>query len=130
MPTSLRAAPRIVVVDDDPKVLEFLGDCFKRSGKGYDVETVSSGADSLEAVRRSRPDLVLLDIALPDLNGLDVLKLIRTIDARVPVIMITGTRDAKAAAEAIALGAFAYIPKPLEVAYIDNLVAAALKARP
>ena len=68
MPTSLRAAPRIVVVDDDPNVLEFLGDYLKRSGKGYDVETVSSGADSLEAVRRSRPDLVLLDIALPRLG--------------------------------------------------------------
>src|SRR5437867_6976041 len=125
--TSLTLAPRILIVDDDEKVLEFLTDCFKRLSRRYAVDTAASGADAVEAVRRSRPDLILLDIRLPDLNGLEVLKLIQGIDARIPVIMITGRRDPSAAAEAMQSGAFAYISKPFNLAYIENVVAAALE---
>lgn len=68
---------------------------------------------------------MLLDISLPDVNGVDVLKLIHQLDARVPVIMITGAQNTRAAGEAMEHGAFAYIPKPLSVPYLDSLVAAA-----
>jgi DNA-binding NtrC family response regulator len=120
---------RILIVDDDGGVREFLIDYFNHSGRDYTVESTSNGIDALEAVHERRPDLVLLDISLPDVNGLDVLKLIHQLDGRIPVIMITGARDARAAGEAMEHGAFAYIPKPLSVAYIDSLVAAALRIR-
>ncbi len=64
---------------------------------------------------------------LPDFSGLDVLKLVRQLQATIPVIMITGTPDLRIAAEAMESGAFAYIPKPASVTYVENLVAAALR---
>jgi DNA-binding NtrC family response regulator len=124
----MTAAKEILIVDDDARVVAFLDDCFQRSGRAYAVRTSSTGTDALEAVHQRRPDLVLLDITLPDVSGLHVLKLIRQLDPAIPVIMITGTRDPRSAVEAIESGAFAYIPKPFNVSYIENLVAAALKA--
>jgi DNA-binding NtrC family response regulator len=128
---SRAAAPgkRILIVDDDRSVREFLADYFDHSGRHYTVESTANGIDALEAVHERRPDLVLLDISLPDVDGVDVLKLIHQLDARVPVIMITGARNTRAAGEAMEHGAFAYIPKPLSVPYLDSLVAAALRIR-
>ena len=71
------------------------------------------------------PDLVLLDINMPGMNGLEVMK---HIDRQIAVIMITGNVDS-APAEALKLGAFAYIPKPFDLAYVEQLVPLALMRR-
>jgi DNA-binding NtrC family response regulator len=96
----LTSPPRVLVVDDDRTVCEFLGDCLRRRDSGCVVETAGTGAGAIDAVHRRRPDLVLLDIALPDLSGLDVLRLIRQLNPGLPVIIITGARDPRAAVEA------------------------------
>lgn len=124
----LTSPPRVLVVDDDRTVCEFLGDCLRRRESGCVVETAGTGAGAIDAVHRRRPDLVLLDVGLPDLSGLDVLRLIRQLNPGLPVIIITGARDPRAAAEAMQSGAFALIPKPFNAIYVENLVEAALEA--
>ena len=75
----------------------------------------------------SRPDLVLLDIALPDVNGIEVLKQIRSIDPTIGVIMVTASKDALIAREALQLGALYYVDKPFALAYLRRVVAMALQ---
>ncbi|PYM33881.1 MAG: hypothetical protein DME17_17180 [Candidatus Rokuibacteriota bacterium] len=118
---------RLLIVEDDATVRELLREWFARGEFGYIVDVAATGGDALEAAHRRRPSIVLLDIGLPDFSGLDVLKLVRQLQATIPVIVITGTRDLRIAAEAAESGAFAYIPKPVSVAYVENLVAAALR---
>lgn len=118
----------MLIVEDDATVRELLRDWFTRRELGYAVDVVTTATDAVEVVHRRRPSVVLLDIGLPDFSGLHVLKLVRQLQASIPVIMITGSLDSRIAAEAMESGAFAYIPKPASVAYVENLVAAALRA--
>jgi DNA-binding response OmpR family regulator len=130
IPVGLNPPARVLIVEDDPPVRELLRDCLRRPDLGYVVEVVTTGADALEVVHRRRPDVILLDVGLPDFSGLDVLKLVRQLQASIPVILITGRRDARTVTEAMDSGAFAYIPKPVSLAYVETLVAAALRLRP
>jgi DNA-binding NtrC family response regulator len=117
------AKRRLLVVDDDPKVRELFTDFFKDR---FDVDSAGSGEDGLTAMRQRRPDLVFLDINMPGMSGLEVLKDIKRLDQRLPVIMVTANTEIAAAEEALKNGAFAYLPKPFQLAYADHLVAAAL----
>jgi DNA-binding NtrC family response regulator len=121
MPSAARR--RLLVVDDDPKIRELFTDFFKDR---FDIDSAANGEDGLAAMRRQRPDLVLLDINMPGISGLDVLKDIKRLDQRLPVIMVTANTEIAAAEEALKSGAFAYLPKPFQLAYADHLVAAAL----
>src|SRR5205814_1858593 len=104
-PESLRArVKRLLVIDDDPKVTAVFAEFF--SGR-YLVETASSGADGVAAVERNRPDAVLLDISMPEMNGLQVLRRIKHLDERIPVIMVTGNSEVAVAEAALRDGAFA-----------------------
>jgi DNA-binding NtrC family response regulator len=130
IPTSPRPPARVLIVEDDSPVRELLRDCLRSPELGYVVDVVTTGADALEAVHRRRPSVILLDVGLPDFSGLDVLKLVRQLQASIPVILITGSRDLATATEAMDNGAFAYVPKPVSVTYVESLVAAALRMRP
>jgi len=111
---------RILVVDDEPLIAEVLKEHFK---VGYDVETALSGADALSAVARQRPDVVLLDINMPRMNGVEVLKAIKRIDGTIAVIMVTANDQIALAGEALKYGAFGYVPKPFDFRYLDHMVA-------
>ena len=104
----------ILVIDDESSILH----AFRRAFADPEdtLETASDGAEGLELVARSRPDVVVLDLNLPDMSGLDVFHRIRTIDARIPVIFITGQGTTETAIEAMKQGAFDYLLKPLDVA--------------
>ncbi|MDE3242423.1 MAG: sigma-54-dependent Fis family transcriptional regulator, partial [Nitrospirota bacterium] len=106
------ADERILIVDDDPDVQHLLAQFFR--GEGYAPLAVGSAAEALAAIRRQPPDLLLLDIRLPDANGLDLLKeqlLPEVGDYRVIVLSGYGTRqDAEAA---VLAGAFDYLTKPV-----------------
>lgn len=108
------------MVDDEPLIAEVLKEHFKG---GHDVETALSGADALSAVVRQRPDVVLLDINMPKMNGVEVLKEIKRIDGTIAVIMVTANEQIAVAGEALRYGAFGYVPKPFDFRYLDHMVA-------
>ena len=102
---------RILIVDDEPLIIEVLTEHFKPT---YDIETATNGTDALTAVLRERPDAILLDINMPRMNGVEVLK----------VIMVTANEQIQLAADALKTGAFGYVPKPFDFRYLDHMVAA------
>ena len=91
------------------------------------VEVAGTGAAGLEIVRTERPDVVLLDLLLPDQSGLDVYQQIRRIDARIPVIFITMAKKADAAIEAMRQGAYDYLFKPLDLLQLRRVVGEAVE---
>src|SRR3954447_15928778 len=110
----------ILVIDDEASILH----AFRRAFADPEdtLQTASDGSEGLELLARSRPDVGVLDLNLPDISGLDVFHRIRTIDARIPVIFITGHGTTETAIEAMKQGAFDYLLKPLDVARVRELV--------
>lgn len=109
---------RILIVDDDPNVRDFLKLFLKF--KGYrDVLTADKGQDALEAVSKEEIALVLLDIMLPDVNGMEVLRRIKESRPGLPIIMITGYPDEEKAGELLKQGAYDYIVKPFDLNYLE-----------
>jgi DNA-binding NtrC family response regulator len=117
---------RLLIVDDEPLILEVLTEHFKSD---YDVETALNGADALGAILRERPDVVMLDINMPRMNGVEVLKDIKQIDESIAVIMVTANEQVSMAAEALRSGAFGYVPKPFDFRYLDHMLATILATR-
>jgi len=111
---------RLLFVDDEPLILEVLTEHFKSD---YEVETALNGADALGAILRSRPDVVMLDINMPRMNGVQVLKDIKQIDDTIAVIMVTANEQVAMAADALRNGAFGYVPKPFDFRYLDHMLA-------
>src|SRR6266550_840747 len=114
----------LLVIDDDTSILH----AFRRTFRGPEVTllTAATAAEGLDVVRQRQPDVVILDINLPDLSGLEAFRRIRGLDARIPVIFITGHGTTDTAIEAMKLGAFDYLLKPLELAPLRELVDRAL----
>ena len=111
---------RILIVDDEPLIVEVLTEHFKDT---YDIETATNGTDALAAVVRQRPDLMLLDINMPRMNGVEVLKDVKKIDESIAVIMVTANEQVSLAADALKSGALGYVPKPIDFRYLDQMVA-------
>src|SRR5437016_2128973 len=93
----------------------------------HTVAVACTGAEGLERVRAVPPDVILLDLRLPDQSGLDVYQQIRRIDARIPVIFVTMAKTADAAIEAMKLGAYDYLFKPLDLHQLKRVVGEALE---
>ena len=121
------ARRRLILVDDEQLILEVLTEHFKSD---YDVDTALNGADALGAILRSRPDVVMLDINMPRMNGVEVLKDIKQIDDSIAVIMVTANEQVAMAAEALRNGAFGYVPKPFDFRYLDHMLATILDRLP
>jgi CheY-like chemotaxis protein len=119
------ASKKILIVDDDPDVVEVLRRLLEKLPFEYVVQTVSNGEDAIAALVVEAPDLVLLDINMPGMNGIEVLK---HIDRSIPVMVVSATTGS-APAEALKHGAFAYIPKPFDFVYVEQLVPLALTQR-
>jgi len=115
---------RILIVDDALDLLDMLMAYFLASK--YEVETATNGTDALIAIARQRPDVVLLDINMPGMNGIEALKEIMKIDQSIAVIMVTGNSQLPVTVEAIRNGAFGYVPKPFDLRYLDHLIAVSL----
>jgi CheY-like chemotaxis protein len=120
---------RVLVVDDEPVFTELMRDVLAGLPERLDVSMAFNGHAAVEAVRQQPPDLVMLDINMPEMNGLDALRHIRALQPGVPVLMITGG-DCESASVALANGAFGYLPKPMDVRYIGHMVQLALDMRP
>ncbi len=118
---------RILVVDDETDVCQLLAEFLET--KGYSVITASRGADALMAVKEQRPHLVLLDINMPGMNGLETLQHIRALDGDVGIIMLTAIEDEAVAKEAMRKNAYDYITKPLDFGYLELAILTRLAQR-
>jgi two-component system nitrogen regulation response regulator GlnG len=117
---------RLLLIDDDPAlIVEQVRQAFPRPE--HRVEVAGTGAEGLRQVRAERPDVILLDLRLPDQSGLEVYQQIRQIDARIPVIFVTLAKAADTAIEAMKQGAYDYLFKPLDLNQLRRVVAEALE---
>ena len=118
------ARPLILVIEDHPQVRELVSDTV--AAFGYDVRAAATAADALALLRTVRPDAILLDIGLPDAAGTSTLEWLRTLTPGVPVIVLTGHRDAALAHDMRQRGAFDYITKPFDIEELGRVLQAAL----
>jgi DNA-binding NtrC family response regulator len=126
VPDASARPKRILVVDDEPMLVDLVVEHLRDSH--HEVETAANGRQALAAVARQRPDVVLLDINMPGLSGLEVLKEIMKTDPSITVIMVSGNTDVAVTAEAIRHGAFSYVPKPFDFRYLRHFIAASIGA--
>ena len=117
---------RILVVDADPQLRQSFEKLLL--DKGYRVSLATSGEEALDTVWSAPPDLVVMDVQLPFMAGLEALKAIREIEPRLPVIIMTGSANTEEAIEATKLGAFDYVLKPFKDSDMVNIVRQALDA--
>jgi DNA-binding response OmpR family regulator len=118
---------RILVVDDEPSVREVVSEYL--TGQGYGVETAGDGQEALAVVRRAAPDLVLLDVRMPGIDGIETLRRIRALSDDVAVIMVTANEDVSLARETLKLGALDYVSKPFDFEHLERVVLAGLAQR-
>src|SRR5260370_12948147 len=116
----------LLLIDDDPDLLpDQMRHVFP--APAHRVEIAHTGAEGLQRVAEVHPDVILLDLRLPDQSGLDVLRQLRQIDARIPVVLVTVVRSAESAIEAMRQGAYDYLLKPLDLQKLDRVIGQALK---
>lgn len=111
-PPPFRVKPRILVVDDEPDALELIG--FNLRSAGFDISTAEDGAQALKLARDLQPDLILLDVMLPEVDGLEVCKILRreVATAGIPIIMLTAKAAEMDRVLGLELGADDYVTKP------------------
>jgi two-component system KDP operon response regulator KdpE len=105
--------PRVLVVDDEPAIRRFLRTSLR--AEGYDVVESETGEAALAEIRRRAPDLVMLDLGLPGIDGLAVIRALRDAGSAVPIIVLTSRTDEAGKVEALDLGADDYVTKPFGV---------------
>ena len=112
--------PRLLIVDDETDVREFARNFFRK--RGIEVFTAASGPDALELIGREQPDLVLLDVRMAGMTGVDVLRELRQRGQQVKVIMVSGVEDVQIVEETKGLGAIGFIHKPLVLEELEKVV--------
>lgn len=117
----------ILVIEDDPLVRKTLASQLGK--KGFEVVTADTGEGGVRAFAESCPDLVLLDLRLPDIDGLEVLRKIKERNRRAIILIMTAFDDMKTTVEAIKLGAFEYLVKPLNTTELDMTIDKAFQVR-
>jgi len=119
--------PGVLVIDDDRSVVPLIRSACKQVGA--EVIAAESAEAGLELLRKHKPDVLLLDVLLPGVTGLELFDRVRKLDERVPVIFMTASGESDTAIEAMMLGALDYLMKPLDVARIKVLIEQALEIR-
>ena len=118
---------RILVVDDEPADLGLASSALEKLD--HKIITAETAKDAIKAVKMHQPDVAVLDVMLPDGSGLDVLKSIRAIDDRLPVIFVTSSSESGTAIRAMKLGALDYLVKPIDIAELREVAGKALEIR-
>jgi signal transduction histidine kinase len=115
-----RILPRILVVDDEPSVVDVFQEFL--SAQGYEITVAGSGEEALKLLPDLRPDIVLTDINLPGVSGLEIMRQAKTIDPEVAVIVVTGYASASTAIDVLRQGAYDYVTKPFELDEVHQIV--------
>ena len=114
----------LLVVDDEKNICQMLAIFFRK--KGYLVSEANSGEEALEKLKGSRPDIILLDMNMGGMNGIETLKEILKIHPTMGVVMATGDEDDAKVHQAMELGAYGYVLKPFDFLYLELVVTAKL----
>ena len=117
---------RILITDDEEEICSTLAEYLE--DKGYEVFQATNGQEALRLLKEVRPHLMLLDIRMPEQDGIEILRLVRQIDNQIGVIMITAFHDVNIAQEALKLGACDFVTKPVDLNYLDKSVKVKVKA--
>jgi DNA-binding response OmpR family regulator len=115
---------RMLVVDDETNVTEIVEEYF--TSLGYEVDVAYDGAAALVQAAAVRPDVVLLDINMPEISGDQVLDRLRALDPTVPIVMLTGNADENLARSFLHRGALDYVAKPFQLDTLERIVATAV----
>jgi two-component system response regulator AtoC len=115
----------MLVIDDEPAIQHLFRRVF--ASRNFMVETAGTAAEGISTLAREEPGAIMLDLVLPDGSGLDVFRQIRNSNSQTPVVVITASGDSDTAIEAMKLGAFDYLIKPLDVAELRRVVGRALE---
>jgi two-component system, OmpR family, KDP operon response regulator KdpE len=116
--TAPGASLRVLLVDDEPAIRRFLRLSF--DAEGYQVEEAGDGKAALDMLRTKTPDLLILDLGLPDLDGFEVIRQLRDLGSSIPIVVLSSRTDEKGKVQALDLGADDYVTKPFG---IDELLA-------
>jgi two-component system, OmpR family, response regulator len=116
---------RLLVVEDEPNILELLSASLRLAG--FEVATAIGGLEALAAVQRHRPDLVVLDVMLPDLDGFDVARRLRSGDTRTPVLFLTARDATEDKVRGLTLGGDDYVTKPFSLEEVIARIRAVLR---
>ena len=119
-------AGKILVVDDDPEVRMATRDFL--ASKGHDVTLAEDGVQALKLLATVKHDVVLLDVAMPEMDGMEALRRIVASYPNLPVIMVTANADIEITSKVLRLGAADYVPKPFDLDYLDQAINIQLSA--
>ncbi|MDT5027314.1 MAG: two-component system, OmpR family, response regulator [Micromonosporaceae bacterium] len=120
-----QARPRLLVVEDDPNIVELLSASLRFAG--FDVTAATNGADAVSAARDVRPDLVVLDVMLPDLDGFEVIRRMREGGVRTPVVFLTARDATDDKIRGLTLGGDDYVTKPFSLEELTARIRAVLR---
>jgi DNA-binding response OmpR family regulator len=115
---------RLLAVDDDPDTLELLDVVL--SAAGYDVLPALDGPEGLSLLHRGSPDVVLLDLQMPGISGVEILERMRAARPEVPIVVVSGQADVEVARAVLRRGAVDYVKKPVRPDHLLQVIAAAL----
>ncbi len=127
-PAKERSAPaeaRLLVVEDDPNIVELLSASLRYAG--FDVATATSGSEAVAAAADHRPDLVVLDVMLPDLDGFEVIRRLRSAGERMPVVFLTARDATDDKIRGLTLGGDDYVTKPFSLEELTARIRAVLR---
>jgi two-component system nitrogen regulation response regulator GlnG len=120
------SAGKILVVDDEPEVRLVLTEFLE--SRGYEVTAASSGAEAISLVDAVKPHVVLLDVTMPEMDGIETLKRLAAANPGLPIIMVTANADVDVTSRLLAMGAADYIPKPFDLEYLGQAVGIQISA--
>ena len=118
---------KVLVIDDESEVRHLIRRVLQKMG--HEVIEAADGADTMQLIRHERPDLVLLDIHMPKLDGIATMSDIRDVDPTLPVVMVTGDLDLERVKLALERGASEYITKPFDLQSLESSITGNLERR-
>jgi len=116
---------RLLVVEDEPNILELLSASLRYAG--FEVITAAAGGEAVQAAQRHRPDLIVLDVMLPDMDGFDVIRRLRGGGARIPVVFLTARDSTEDKIHGLTLGGDDYVTKPFSLEEVIARIRAVLR---